>query len=227
MKKHVAMSLSFQEGGYIAKPYWPEINSLIDIGKDVHPKLGAAKKAQATVAACTKRDVSTEEYEAMLVKSQQPFYTVDGDRNSEIVIPARVIHSFINNASQVAPKAIAKVESKGLTFIGIVVEHGHLMTGMHESDSQVFARFVKMEDSNQRKWSEDRFIRNFLATGVFLVDDEIITPKNLFTLMEWGGKWIGIGSARPQGFGRFTVSSWVCDGEDLGTGVGQGAALAA
>jgi hypothetical protein len=225
--KAVSVSLAFTEGGYIAKPFWKEINSLIDIGKDVHPKLGDAKKAQAIVAACAKRGITPAQYDAMLVKSQQPFYTVDGDRKSEIVIPARVIHSFINNVSQSAPKAIAKVESKGLTFIGIVVEHGHLMTGMHESDSHAFARFVKMEDSNQRKWSEDRFIRNFSATGVLQVDEEVITPKNLFKLMEWGGKWIGIGSARPQGFGRFTVASWVVDGEEFSTGVGQGAALAA
>ena len=104
--------------------------------KDVHPKLGDAKKAQAIVAACTKRGVSPAEYEAMLTLSQRPFYTIDGTRQGEIVIPARVIHSFINNASMAAPKAIAKVESKGLTFIGIKVDNGHLTTGMHETDAK-------------------------------------------------------------------------------------------
>jgi hypothetical protein len=206
--KTVSVSLAFANNGYIAKPYWPEINSLIDIGKDVNPRLGDAKKAQAIAAACEKRGITPGQYEALLVKSQQPFYTIDGERDSEIVIPARVIHSFINNTSQLAPKAVAKVESKGLTFIGILVDHGFLTTGKFEKDAQKFERFVKMEDSNQRKWASDFHIDNFTASGILQVDEDVITVANLRKLFEYGGKWYGIGSARPQGFGRFTVTKW-------------------
>ena len=204
---NVEVSLTFDK--YIAKPYWPEISSLINIGKDVHPKLGDAKKAQAIVASCEKRGVTPEEYAQMLVKSKQPFYTIDGARDSEIVIPSRIWHAFINNTSQSAPKAIAKVESKGLTFIGIHVADGFLRTGKTEADAQKFERFVKMEESNERKWSVDYYIENFTATGVLQVDVDNITPATLRKLFEFGGKYYGIGSARPQGYGRFTVAAWV------------------
>ena len=41
-----------------------------------------------------------------------------------------------------------------------------------------------------------------------MLHQEIIKATDLQKLIEWGGKWVGIGSARPQGYGRFTVLSW-------------------
>jgi len=34
--KRIAVSLSLTDSGYIGKPFWPETNVLINIGKDVH-----------------------------------------------------------------------------------------------------------------------------------------------------------------------------------------------
>ena len=143
------------------------------------------------------------------VSSRSIRKTISGNPKSS---SARVIHSFINNTSQLAPKAIAKVESKGLTFIGIKVVDDYLSTGKHESDAKKFERFVKMEDSNQRKWASDFYIDNFGATGTLKVDEEVITVENLRKLFEYGGKWYGIGSGRPQGFGRFQVKEWSAAG---------------
>ena len=78
---------------------------------------------------------------------------------------------------------------------------------------------MKMEESNQRKFSVDLYIANFAASGTLHVDEEVITVEKLRKLMEWGGKWIGLGDGRPQGFGRFAVSSWIVDGKEYGAGV--------
>jgi hypothetical protein len=198
----------------MAKPFWPERNTLINVNKEVHPKLGDAKKEAALNAALDKYGISTADYARIQQRAARPFYTASDadDGSGEIIIPARVIHSFVNNVSQEAPKVVPKVDSKGLTFIGIKVGDGNglvaLRTGMNQTQATDFGRFVVLEESNQRSWQSDKAIANFTATGVFEVDDEVIKPENLRKLFEYGGRWYGIGSSRPQGYGRFTVQTW-------------------
>ena len=211
----VEVSLHFGDLGYIGKPFWPERNTLINISKDVHPKLGGAKKEAALNAACEKRGLTMDQYQTTVMRANRPFYTADETHGGEIVIPARVIQSFLNNASQVAPKVIPRIASKGLTFVGIKVSSGSdgdlgnfLRTGKTVQDAKMFGRFAKLEESNQRSWQEDPYISDFMATGFLTVDEQVIKSGDLKKLMEYGGRWYGIGSSRPQGYGRFTVSTW-------------------
>ena len=120
----------------------------------------------------------------------------------------RVLQSFLNNASQVVPKVIPRIADKGLTFVGVKVQDGYLRTGKTMADAQTFGRFVKMAESNQRSWSESQYIIDFTATGRLSVDESIIKAEDLMKLMEYGGRYIGIGSGRPQGYGRFSVARW-------------------
>jgi hypothetical protein len=208
----IAIKLTFGELGYIGKPFWPERNTLINISKDVHPKLAGAKREAAIAAACEKRGLSPENYREIQERAARPFYTANEARDGEIVIPARVFQSFLNNASQEAPKVIPKIASKGLTFVGVKVSNGNggawLRTGKKESDAKMFSRFTKLEESNQRSWQEDAYIYDFDAEGVIDLDESVIKSGDLRKLVEYGGRWYGIGSARPQGYGRFTVTRW-------------------
>lgn len=213
--KHVQVELAFHGKGYIGLPYWAERAALIDIGKEVHPKLGDNKKAQAVLAACEKRGITPEQYAQLQERAARPFYTADETRTGEIVIPERVIQSFLNNASMECPKAVPKISAKGLTFIGVTIHEGFLRTGRHEADAKSFDRFVKMEESNQRTFSSSLYITEFNATGVLHVDEEVIKVTDLEKLMTWGGKWVGVGSARPQGYGRFVVSVWDVIGAEV------------
>lgn len=210
----VAVGFEFNSPGFIAKPYWPERNDLINIGKDVHPKLGEAKKQAALNAALEKRGLNMTQYEGLVERAARPFYTDNQMRSGEIVIPARIFQSFLNHASQEAPKAIPRIQQKGLTFIAVKISDGgkkndqFLRTGQHEKDAVHFQRFVKLEESNQRSFTDDLAIENFTASGVFEIDEEIIKESDLRKLIEWGGRYVGIGSARPQGYGRFIVKVW-------------------
>jgi hypothetical protein len=215
MITRISAKLSFGDPGYIGLPYWPERNTLIDIGKDVHPRLGPAKKEAALLAACEKHRITRGQYDEICELAARPFYTDNAGRDGEIVIPQRVIQSFINNTSQSAPKVIPRIDSKGLTFIGVTLDGGSLRTGMHESDAKKFERFVRMardaksgRGSNQPIWCSSDYIANFIACGIFMVEEEIIKAEDLRKLMEYGGRWFGVGSARPQGFGRFQVIEW-------------------
>jgi hypothetical protein len=203
----ISIGLTFTDSGYIGKPFWPETSQVINISKDVHPKLGDAKKKAAVLAACEKRGITAAQYEEIVERSKNPFYTI-GARGTEIVIPERVIQSFLNNCSQEAPKAIPRIAAKGLTFIGVKIEDGFLRTGKTEKDAKRFGRFVKNQESNQRMWSEDPYIIDFTATGILRVDEEIIRCADLQKMVEHGGRMYGIGTARPQGFGRFVVTKW-------------------
>jgi hypothetical protein len=206
--KKVQVALTFNGSGYVGLPYWPERNTEINIAKEVHPKLGPAKKEAALLAACEKHGLTITEYNRVCELAARPFYTTDGTRLGEIVIPQRVIQSFLNHASMSAPKAIPRIQEKGLTFIGVKIVGGHLRTGKTEKDAKKFERFVKMAESNQRSFASDFYIDDFTARGVFEIDEEVIKTDDLRKLMEYGGRWYGIGSARPQGYGRFQVTGW-------------------
>jgi hypothetical protein len=183
---------------------------MIDISHDVHPKLGDAKKQAATIAACDKRHITALEYADIADRSTWPFYTANDRRDGEIVIPQRVFQSFLNNSSQECPKAIPKIGAKGLTFVGVKVSDGNggkfFRTGKTVKDSLLFSRLVKLEQSNQRSRQEDPYIADFTATGWLDLDEEVITCDKLRELVEYGGRWYGIGSSRPQGYGRFKVT---------------------
>ena len=118
----VKVAFGFTQSGYT----WPERNELINLSKDVNPRLGEAKKQAALNAALKKRGISAAEYERIKQRAARPFYTVTDadDGTGEIVIPDRVFHSFLNHASQVVPKVIPRIEEKGLTFIGVKTTEG-------------------------------------------------------------------------------------------------------
>ena len=208
--ERVNVALGFTESGYIGLPYWTERDFLINLGKDVNPRLGDAKKAAALTAALEKRGITVEEYERIIERSNRPFYTNNDsdDESGEIVIPQRIFQSFLNHASMEVPKVIPRVADKGLTFIDIKVVDGYFRTGKTLKDAQVFARFVKMEESNQRSFCQSKYIIDFQATGILMVDESIIKVDDLKKLIQYAGRRIGIGSARPQGYGRFSVIRW-------------------
>jgi len=100
--KKVQAALAFNSSGYIGLPYWAERNQQINILKEVNPRLGEAKKAAALLAACEKHGKTKEEYDKLCELAARPFYTADGTRQGEIVIPERVIQSFLNHTSMAA-----------------------------------------------------------------------------------------------------------------------------
>src|ERR1700732_5122899 len=91
----VDIGCQFADSGFIGLPFWPERNLLINIGKDVHAKLGTDKKQAALLAALDKRSISQAEYARTLVRADRPFYTVGDldDGSGEIVIPQRIFQS--------------------------------------------------------------------------------------------------------------------------------------
>ena len=67
---------------------------------------------------------------------------------------------------------------------------------------------MKLEESNQRSWQTNPYIVDFQATGEMFCDTTMLKTDDLRRMIDWGGKVVGIGAARSQGYGRFEVIEW-------------------
>jgi hypothetical protein len=185
--KTVDVSLQFDK--YIAQPYWPERNLLINVARQLHPKWNESKREQGIAAALEKLGKTRQEYNRALIRAVRAFYTIK-DQNpdlgdGEIIIPARQFLSFLNHASMKCPKHIPKIAEKGLTFRGIrSIGVEGFTTGKTKADAEVFSRFVKLEESNQRTLSGSPYIADFKARGTIQVREDVIFPDKLRTLVE-------------------------------------------
>ena len=197
----IAIALSFNRKGYIANPFWPEQKKLIEIQKcsGFNRLRNEAKRKQTLLAYLEKEGMTMTEYEALQVAATRAFYTV----KNEIVIPPRNFQSFLANVARVAKSAQRAIEHNQVAVVVELQEPG-LRTGKTKPDG-VFSRFVKSEESNERMLAEDSYIKDFTARGALEVREEMVNPKDLKSMIEWGGKYVGIGSARPQGYGRFAL----------------------
>jgi hypothetical protein len=207
----VKVGLQFGKLGYIAKPFWEELSTLIDIGKQVHPRLKGEKRERAIQAELEKRNLTAADYERILQRSKRPFYTDsdDDDGSGEIVIPRHHFTGMLGQTIAIAPKnALDKID-KGLLHIGFQIDDGDFFrTGKTLADKKVRSALIKMEESNQRSREEHYYISDFLATATLSLDTTCFKPEQLEKYFEWAGRYVGIGSSRQQGYGRFTVSFW-------------------
>ena len=94
---------------YIADPYWPEMNQVIEIQK----KSGlAAKKSDDTRDAALKAylskiEMTQDQYDELVRLSQRPWHLLDGE-GSNIVIPRHQMSGCLVQATLSAPSG-AKV----------------------------------------------------------------------------------------------------------------------
>lgn len=209
-KTAVRVSLTFGELGYAGLPYWPELATLIDIGKEIHPKLKGAKRAQAMEAELNKRGLTQADYDRLVLRSQRKFYydNDSDDGSGNIIIPRHVLSAMMVQTVKRAPKNAVPQVSTGLIHVAFQLKDSWLATGKTKADAKLFQRFVKNQESNQRRWDETPYISNFSATGTALIEESLVSADDLLRIFEFGGRHVGVGSCREQGYGRFLVNAW-------------------
>jgi hypothetical protein len=107
-----------------------------------------------------------------------------------------------------APKNAVPQVNTGLIHVAFQLKDGWLTTGKTKADAKLFSRFVKNEESNQRRFDESPYIFDFTATGTAFIEEDLVTSADLQRIMEFGGRYVGAGSSRDQGYGRFIVSAF-------------------
>jgi len=212
MEVHVVLAMQ----NYIAHPYWPSKNTVIEIEKKsgVNRQKSEEKRLAALKAECQRQGYTYEEYEQLKTEAAKQWY-----RNAagEIIIPRHQIAAAFVQTIANSPKALRGPFTKD--NFRAAVQIGDFTTGLSHS-SGVFTRFVKLEGSNQRNLQMNQFVGRYIdcesdrvvgepfeATGVIIIPNKkhVAAVKALLVACV---ESVGIGASRKMGFGRGTVKTW-------------------
>jgi hypothetical protein len=197
-------------GWYIAHPYWPEREQVINLEKKagLNRVRSEERRAKALNAWLAANQMRRDQYDELVRLASRPFYT-NGAAKPCIVVPAHQLHGMLAQASALAPAAVRVAR---LEQIRTMVQFGDLLTSKSAADG-VYSRFVLVKSgtgqtlSNQRGLREDPYIAAFRAAGkVTLIDADL--EHRVKNLLDWAGREIGVGAARKMGHGRFVVRTF-------------------
>lgn len=202
----ILITLKFDK--YIADPYWPAQEKVINIGKQsgVNRCRTQEKRDQVLRGHLTKIGMSMEEYRALEAEAARPFYLGD---DGAIVIPEHQIYGCL---VQTARQATGSVRVCAPEQVRTLLRISNWLTPRRQPDG-VFERFVRPMDakgalSNQRSLRSDPFIKDFSATGTLSFDPSVVNEKRLREYVAYAGRETGVGACRKMGYGRFTVADF-------------------
>lgn len=210
MEARVILTLT----NYIAHPYWPSRNRVIEIEKKsgVNRQKSEDKRQAALKAECERQGFTIAQYEQFKREAAEQWY-----RHGEtIVIPRHQLAGAFVQAIGTAPKALRGSFTKD--NFRALVQIGDFTTDRTKPDG-TFARFAKLEGSNQRSYQENEFIGRaihmgkdltgepFEATGSIVIPNakSVDTVKALLANVV---EVIGVGASRKMGFGRGVIKCW-------------------
>lgn len=212
------------EQGYIAHPYWPELEKLINIQKESGTKRARseANRTKALSDYLHRIGLTNEQYVALEQQALRPFYTAaDVERTSfgryklnghgadEIVIPPSHVYGCLAQASDMARSSI-RIASRDQLRSLITVD-APIYTGKTEPDG-VWERFAVVTAgtgaklSNQRALRRNPYISQFEGELTLSFDAHHVDPAKVRDFLAYAGREVGIGASRRMGWGRFDVS---------------------
>lgn len=211
------ISLTIDLHSYIAHPYWPEQERLINIIKEsgMSRARSSANRRKALEEYLRQNDMSLTEYEKLEQAAARPFYT---DDNGNILIPKRSVEAFLVS---VCDQARAANRPCPPDMVRTLLRASAWTTNVTPADALTWERYAVVTAGTGAKLSNQRALRRndyvgaeppagaatkpVVATGTIDVNVEMVKPEVLRHAIEWGGEWIGIGASRKMGWGRFVV----------------------
>lgn len=204
--------ITFGEQGYIALPYWPEIDRIINLknAAGVHFKHAPAKQRELIETYCKDNGVPIAEFDAWEYKvANDKWYR---DKNSNIVVARHQLQGAIVQALHPKQSRMRHRLSKSIpreqvrTLIAI---RGDLsISPTKEERDSIYEHYIKHEKTNQRRLQRDEVITNFSAEGIIEWADVVAKSEDIESLLRWTGENVGVGSARIMGCGRFELCSF-------------------
>jgi hypothetical protein len=214
MKKTYTVNVSLHS--YIAHPYWPERERLINIVKEsgMSRARSSANRRKALEEYLRSAGMTFAQYEELEERANRPFYTEDG----VIVVPELHVMSMIVNTCmtiRAAGRPVPPEQARSALTVGSWRTDRTGPDGVWERFAVVTAG-TGAKLSNQRALRSNPYIgtppgeldgKNVPAVGMVALDDTMVKPSVLLDALRWAGSTIGIGASRKMGWGRFDVLS--------------------
>ena len=199
------ITLSFGELGYIACPYWPEIEWLVKLEQKagLHPRHGADKRKKLLETYCTDNGISLDQVDAARKKVADEHWYREPDGG--IYIPASQFSGCLVQALATHPlkKEVAQDQLRSFVALSKLTISPPKM----KADG-IYERYVKNPDTNLRRLQCDEYIANFEARGTVTFVQTIVQPDSLESLIRFAGRWVGVGSARKMSRGRYDLTEF-------------------
>lgn len=194
---------------YIAHPYWPEQERLINIRKQsgVDRARSEDKREKSLNAFLKKIAMTTDQFKELERKANQPWYRINrDDENSPITLPRHQIEGMLVHAASEAPAGM-RVPVDNLRSL---IRPSDFVTDRKKEDGK-FERFVQPKDgkgnplSNQRRFTVNPYIANFTATGTITFEETVVKAATVKELLAFALSAIGVGACRKMDYGRGEV----------------------
>jgi len=192
--------------GYIANPYWPAVEKLINLQKQsgMNRARSSANRRKALEEHLKGLSMTLADYERLEAEAARPFYT---DDDGNIIIPELHVHSFLVATCDTVRAASRPCPPDQVRSWITVTPWA---TGKRAADG-VWERFAVVSGgggnklSNQRGLRRSEYIAKFDASGTLSINEEFVEPNVLEKAIRLGGELVGIGASRKMGWGRFTL----------------------
>ena len=198
--------LIFDKPGYIAHPYWPEREQVVNIQKQsgMNRARSEDKRDAALRRYLEKMGMSMKDYQKLEQEASNEWYRDDADN---IIIPRHHLSGCLVQACKTSPAGTRFSQDQLRSLLQI----SDFVTDRKTADG-VFKRFVLPTDgkgnpiSNQRRLTKNEFIGGFQAVGTIDFDKSDVSEKAVRELLQYAGKYVGVGASRKMGYGRFKVA---------------------
>jgi hypothetical protein len=209
MQQTASLLLYFKRG-YIAHPYWPAMDKLVNIQKNsgMNRAKSTANRRKALEEYLRGVGMTLADYEKLEVAAKEPFYR---DESGEIIIPELHVMSFLVATCSETRAANRPCDPNQVRSRFVVTPWP---TGKHNADGD-YERFALVTGgsgqklSNQRGFRSNPFIADFETRGTISFDQDFVDPATLKRALDHGGMFVGIGACRRMGWGRFVVREFV------------------
>lgn len=195
---------------YIADPYWPEREELINIQKNSGMnRARSEQKREETLKEYLRRNgYSLEQYAELERLSRRPFYT---NEKGQIILSTHQMYGCLIEAARNISASQRPCEPNNLRHVLRLTD---FVTTKRQSDG-VFKRLVMPKSgtgqplSNQRALRMNDYIADFEATGTLsFFPEDIRSADELPDFLTYAGQRIGVGASRKMGCGRFVVKDF-------------------
>lgn len=214
------IQLTISLNSYIAHPYWPEMERLVNIQKEsgMNRARSTANRRKALEEYLRSAGMSLTDYDQLETAAKRPWHT---NPDGVIIIPKPSVEAML-----VATCDTIRAAGKPCPpdMVRTVLRPSAWTTDAQPADAREWVRYAVVRSGTGAKLSNQRGLRTnwyvggdpptgeptakVTATGTLTPNPDMVRPEVLRTALDWAGEWVGIGASRKMGFGRFEILDW-------------------